>query len=74
LGVLKECPNIYVETSGTLPNLIELAADIDSDRILFGSDIPYYRYPTQISIVEAAEIPQKVKNKIFHDNFQALFK
>ena len=74
LGALKECPNTYVETSGTLPNLIELATDIDPDRVLFGSDVPYYRYPTQISIVEAAEITQKTKRKIFHDNFQTLFK
>ncbi len=73
LGALKECPNTYVETSGTLPNLIELAADIDPDRILFGSDIPYYRYPTQISIVEAAGVSQKVKRKILYENFMSLF-
>jgi predicted TIM-barrel fold metal-dependent hydrolase len=70
---LKECQNTYVETSGTLPDFIELASDIDENRVLFGSDVPYYRYPTQIAVVEAAEIPQKRKNKIFHDNFQTLF-
>lgn len=65
--------NIYVETSGTLPDFIELAADIDENRILFGSDAPYYRYPTQIAIVEAAEISQRTKKKIFSENFEIMF-
>jgi predicted TIM-barrel fold metal-dependent hydrolase len=73
LNAMKECENAYVETSGTLPDFIELAADIDENRILFGSDVPYYRYPTQIAIVEAAKVTQKVKNRIFCYNFQALF-
>jgi predicted TIM-barrel fold metal-dependent hydrolase len=74
ISALKECENVYVETSGTLPDFIELSADIDENRILFGSDVPYYRYPTQIAIVEAAEIPQKVKRKILFENFKHLIK
>jgi len=73
VSILKEAKNIYVETSGTLPEFIELSVDIDEDRILFGSDAPYYRYPTQIAIVEAAEISQKAKRKIFRENFQKFF-
>ena len=73
ISALKECENTYVETSGTLPDFIELASDIDEDRILFGSDVPYYRYPTQIAVVEAAEITQKKRNRILYDNFQVLF-
>ena len=73
LSAMKECKNIYVETSGTLPDLIELAADIDEDRILFGSDIPYYRYPTQLAIIDASEVSPKAKKKILYDNFQKLF-
>jgi len=73
ISALKECENVYVETSGTLPNYIELSADIDEDKILFGSDAPYYRYPTQIAIVEAAEISPKAKRKIFSENFERLF-
>jgi hypothetical protein len=70
---LKESENIYVETSGTLPDFIEQAGDIDPSRILFGSDVPYYRYPTQTAIVEAAQISQKAKRRIFYDNFHELF-
>lgn len=73
VSALKECKNVYVETSGALPDFIELSADIDEDRILFGSDVPYYRYPTQIAIVESAEISQKIRRKIFYDNFQKMF-
>lgn len=72
-NALKTAENVYVETSGTLPDFIEVSVDIDEDRILFGSDVPYYRYPTQIAIVEAAEISRKTKRKIFYENFQKLF-
>jgi hypothetical protein len=73
LNTMKQFDNSYVETSGTLPDFIELATDIDEDRILFGSDVPYYRYPTQIAIVEACQIAQKAKRKVFYENFQTLF-
>jgi hypothetical protein len=73
ITALKECENVYVETSGTLPNYIELSVDIDEDKILFGSDVPYYRYPTQIAIVEAEEISSKAKRKSFSENFERLF-
>lgn len=73
LSVMKQHSNVYVETSGTLPDYIELAADIDQNRILFGSDVPYYRYPTQIAIVVTAEISEKAKAKVLYENFQRLF-
>lgn len=72
LEALRNCENIYVETSGTLPDVIELAADIDENRILFGSDVPYYRYSTQIAIIDASKVSQKTKRRIFYDNFQRL--
>jgi hypothetical protein len=73
LNTMEQFDNSYVETSGTLPDFIELAADIDENRILFGSDVPYYRYPTQIAIVEASRIAQRAKRKVFYENFQKLF-
>jgi hypothetical protein len=73
VNTLKGSENIYVETSGTLPEFIENSVDINEDRILFGSDVPYYRYPTQIAIIDAAEISRKAKRKIFYENFQNLF-
>jgi len=74
LAALKQSENVYVETSGAIPDLIELGVDIDDNRILFGSDVPYYRYPVQIATIEAAKISNKKKRKIFYENFQKLFK
>jgi len=71
---LKESSNVFVETSGTLPEFVELATDIDENRVLFGSDVPYYRYPAQTAIIEAAEISKKVKRKVYYENFDRLFK
>jgi len=74
VAALKESSNIYVETSGTLPEFVELATDTDESRVMFGSDVPYYRYPTQRAIIEAAEISNKVKRKVYFENFERLFK
>lgn len=71
---LNQAENVYVETSGGLPDFVEMAVDIDEDRILFGSDVPYLRYKTQIAIIEAANITEKAKRKIFRENFLRLFK
>lgn len=74
LAALKDLPDIYVETSGTLPEFVEMAVDIDENRVLFGSDIPYYRFPTQTAIVDAARISMKARRKVYHENFNRLFK
>lgn len=71
---MKESPNIYVETSGTLPEFVEMATEIDDSSVLFGSDIPYYKFPTQTAIIEAAEITEKTKRKVYFRNFERLFK
>jgi predicted TIM-barrel fold metal-dependent hydrolase len=74
VSALKDLPNIYVETSGTLPEFVEMAVDVDENRVLFGSDIPYYRFPTQTAIVDAAEISLKTRRKVYSENFNRLFK
>jgi len=73
LSAMKESPRIYVETSGTLPDFVEMATEIDENRVLFGSDVPYYRFPTQTAIIEAAEITEKIKRKVYFENFDRLF-
>jgi len=74
ISALKELNNVYVETSGTLPEFVELATDIDENRVLFGSDIPYYHFSTQKAIIDAAKISNKVKRKIYFENFERLFR
>jgi len=73
VAALKELPNLYVETSGTLPEFVEMATDIDENRVLFGSDIPYYRFQTQTSIIDSADISNKAGRKIYFGNFDRLF-
>jgi len=73
VGALKDSSNIYVETSGTLPEFVEMATDVDQDRVLFGSDIPYYRFPTQTAIIDAAQISSKARRKVYFENFERLF-
>jgi len=74
IGAMKDSRNVYVETSGTLPEFVEMATRIDEKRVLFGSDIPYYRFPTQSAIIEAADISDKTRRKVFSENFERLFK
>jgi len=74
VNVMRDRENVYVETSGTIPEFVEMSVDIDENRVLFGSDVPYFRYPVQMAVVEAAEVSSKVKRKVFHDNLFKLFK
>lgn len=74
LGVMKNYANVYVETSGTIPEFVEMAVEIDADRVLFGSDAPYYRYPVQMAVVDAAKISPRLKRKVYYDNLCRLFK
>jgi len=74
IGVLTELPNVFVETSGALPDFVEMATDVDENRVLFGSDIPYYRFPTQTAIIDAANISNKVRRKVYFENFERMFK
>ncbi len=73
VSALRELPNIYVETSGTLPEFVEMSIDVDENRVLFGSDSPYYRFPTQTAIIDAAEISNKARRKVYFENFERLF-
>jgi len=74
IGAMKDSQNVYVETSGTLPEFVEMATYVDENRVLFGSDIPYYRFPTQAAIIEAADITSKTRRKVYSENFERLFK
>jgi predicted TIM-barrel fold metal-dependent hydrolase len=74
LNVMKSLGNVYVETSGTIPEFVEMAVEIDAGRVLFGSDAPYYRYPVQMAVVDAARISLRERRKVYYDNFCRLFR
>ena len=68
--------NVYFDTSGiTTPSIIEYACDkISSDRILFGSDMPWCSFNAMYYTVMDAQIDEDVKKEIMHHNFEYLLK
>jgi hypothetical protein len=68
---LSGCPNTAVDTSGMQPDagIVEYAVQHMGDhRVLFGSDVLGRDLSVQIAQVAGAELPRKVKEKIFWDN------
>ncbi len=73
INALQQAENVYVETSASLPEFVELSLDVDEDRVLFGSDVPYLRYPVQMAIVDSANISNRARRKVYYENFMRLF-
>jgi predicted TIM-barrel fold metal-dependent hydrolase len=74
--VARKCPNVYFDTCLTYHHLwpIEKAVkEIGADRLLFGSDNPYFTKCVDKVIVEWADISDEDKDKIFHQNAKKLF-
>jgi predicted TIM-barrel fold metal-dependent hydrolase len=67
----KDVPNVYFDTSGiTTPYAIEYALSvIDARRILFGSDEPWCSFMSMYYNVADAQIDEKHKSMILHDNY-----
>jgi predicted TIM-barrel fold metal-dependent hydrolase len=75
LEALETSPdNIFLETSSCyVPWILEKAVRIiGEDRIVFGSDFPFYHPAVSLKTVEMAEIPKSVKRKILHENIRKL--
>lgn len=67
--MLKQCPNIYVDTGGSNneENIIDFAIKhLGEDRIFFGTDDCYHHGVGKVLASEATEIQ---KQKIFFDNY-----
>ncbi|WP_324667901.1 amidohydrolase family protein [Geochorda subterranea] len=76
LYVSQKCSNVYLDLAVwyTTRDPVRLAVTtLGPDRILFGSDLPYYRYSFDKLLVEYAEIPAEVKEAIFWKNAARLF-
>lgn len=76
-GVLavKECPNVWVDTSGAAPEagLVEYAVEqLGAERVLYGSDAPIRDFGVAIARVTGARVSEREKRKILHDNARAL--
>ena len=76
LDISKNIKNIWFETSGiTTPYRVERAVDvIGPERILFGSDAPWCSFRSMYYGVEDTLLDEKIKNRIFYENFIKLLK
>lgn len=72
--ILKECPNIYVDTGGSNneENIIDFAIrHLGEDRIFFGTDGAYHH---GVGRVLASDATEEQKRKIFFDNYNNVLK
>lgn len=80
VAIAKHCPNVYFDTCCTWTHNHQVERALDklgsSDRIMFGSDNPYYDPKLCIDkeLIEQANIPQADKDNIFYKNFERIFK
>jgi predicted TIM-barrel fold metal-dependent hydrolase len=73
ISLMKDYKNVYSDTSGCRVHLLEYATESCEDKILYGSDYPYLSHRVQMEVVNAADISEEVKGKIFHGNFLKFF-
>lgn len=66
---------LYMDTVSLSSSTLKLAYDlVGEDRILFATDYPFVDMNISIDVVNELEVSDKVKNKIFHENANKLFK
>ncbi len=68
--------NFYITTSGMNwePTLKFCIEAVGADRIMWAVDYPYQDHPDAVDFLDAARIPEKDKQKIYHENAERLFK
>lgn len=77
IALAKKHPNIVFDTCLSHHHLfpIEKAVEgIGEDRLLFGSDNPYFDHCIDKDIIETSSVSQEIKRKIFSENAKKLFK
>lgn len=77
IDVASRAPNMVFDTCISHHHLwpIEKAvAGIGEDRLLFGSDNPYFDHSIDIDIINHSSVPDSVKQKIFSGNARRVFR
>lgn len=69
-----EYNNVYLETSGmTSKGMLEFAVQTcGSDKLLFGSDYPFWNPKSQIELIKSLDLDGKAKRNIFSGNIEKL--
>jgi predicted TIM-barrel fold metal-dependent hydrolase len=67
---LEACPNLWAETSRNgLANMESLVRKFGAARLLFGSDLPFSSYETEIAKIRLLpDLTEIERQKIFYDN------
>jgi hypothetical protein len=71
----KECPNIYYEITATHDDndiLKDLVRGVGSDRMLFGTDLPWFSTYIGIGSILAADMTDEDRENIFYKNAMRL--
>jgi predicted TIM-barrel fold metal-dependent hydrolase len=64
-----------LQTAGACVEAIEYAHDgIGPERVIFGSDFPFFEVSDEIAKVRTAEIPKTAQDRILGENAEKLLK
>ena len=77
LRLVQQYPNVYVDFAGDIfcRELIEdLVAAVSADRVMFGSDFPWFDMTAFVTRVLLADISTEDKVKIFHDTAARVYR
>mgnify|MGYP006302025187 CR=1 FL=1 len=74
IHLAKEYENVYLETSGmTSKEILERAVRVcGSDKLIFGSDYPFWNPESQIELIKSLDLDVKSKRNIFSGNIEKL--
>ncbi len=74
MDYVKRYPNVYLELSGQPPQWVkEMIETIDTDRIVFGSDWPYYHLMLPLAkVLLGVEGHPEIRDKIISSNAERL--
>ena len=75
ISVAKECPNIYlVHESGISGGLMQSVKELGADRVLMGTDTPYWDFEVQLKKIEVAVPLEEDRKKIQGENIARLLR
>ena len=75
VGIARECPNVYLELTAVLDDrgaVEKLAANVGSERMLFGTDLPWFDPHHGIGALLSADIADGDRRNILYRNAERL--
>ena len=72
----KKCNNLFLEISALdmMEGVVMMCSEIGSNKIIFGTGIPYNSPSSEILMVSTAQISQEDKDNIYYNNLWSLIK